>query len=83
MCMLRHLTRKVEGHEHKLHTDNLFFYFLTCPILQNLTKRKIYCCRKVRPNKEGKPLDKCLKLHGDCVEEQLNVGANMSQQILF
>jgi hypothetical protein len=37
---VRHFTRKVEGHGHKLYTDNLFS---SPDLFDDLTKRKINC----------------------------------------
>jgi hypothetical protein len=49
---VRHLTRKVEGHGHKLYMDN---FFSSLDLFNYLTKRKINCCGTVRPNRKGMP----------------------------
>ena len=42
------LTRKIEGHGHKLYMDNFF----SSPELYNdMEKKQIYCCRTVRLNR--------------------------------
>jgi hypothetical protein len=51
---VRHLTRKVEGHGHKLYLDN---FFSSPDLLDDLTKRKINCCGTVRQNRKGMPRD--------------------------
>jgi hypothetical protein len=51
---VRHLTRKVEGHGYKPYMDN---FFSSPDLFDDLTKRKISCCRTVRPNRKGMPRD--------------------------
>jgi hypothetical protein len=51
---VRHLTRKVERHGHKLYVDN---FFSSPDLFNDLTKRKINCCGTVRPNRKGMPQD--------------------------
>jgi hypothetical protein len=47
---VRHLTRKVEGHRHKLYMDN---FFSSPDLFDDLTERKINCCGTVGLNKKG------------------------------
>jgi len=46
------LTRKIEGHEHKLYTDN---FFSTPELFDDLVKKQTDCCGTVRPNSKGMP----------------------------
>jgi len=48
------LTRKIKGHGHKLYMDN---FFSTPELFDDLTKKQIYCCGTVRPNRRGMPQD--------------------------
>ena len=42
------LTRKIEGHGHKLYMDN---FFSSTELFNDLAKKQIYCCGTVRLNK--------------------------------
>jgi hypothetical protein len=44
-------TKNVEGHEHKLYMDN---FFSSPDLFNDLTKQKINCCGKVRPNRKSR-----------------------------
>jgi len=44
------LTRKIEGHGHKLYMDN---FFSSPEFLDDLVKKQIYCCGTVRQNRKG------------------------------
>ena len=46
------LTRKIEGHGHKLYMDN---FFSSPELFDDLVKKQIYCCGTVRPNRRGIP----------------------------
>ena len=48
------LTRKIEGHGHKLYVDN---FFSSHELFDDLVKKQIYCCGTVRPNMKGLPQD--------------------------
>jgi len=49
---LTELTRKIEGHSHKLYMDN---FFSSPELFDDLVKKQIYCCGTVRPNRRGMP----------------------------
>jgi hypothetical protein len=55
---VRHLTRKEEGHGHKLYVDN---FFSSSDLFNNLTKRKINCGGTVRLDGKGMPRDLLLQ----------------------
>ena len=55
---LTELTRKIEGHSHKLYMDN---FFSSPELFDDLVKKQIYCCGTVRPNRRGMPQDLRLK----------------------
>jgi hypothetical protein len=48
---VKQLTKKVEGHGHKLYVD----FFSSPNLFADLTKQKINCCGTVRPNRNGMP----------------------------
>ena len=48
------LTRKIEGHGHKLYMDN---FFSSPELFDDLANKQIYCCGTVRPNRKGMPQD--------------------------
>jgi len=48
------LTRKVEGHSHKLYIDN---FFSSPALFDDLAKKQLYCCDTVRANRRGMPQD--------------------------
>jgi hypothetical protein len=48
------LTRKLEGHGHKVYTDS---FFSSPDLFGDLSKKKCNCFRAVRPNREGMPHD--------------------------
>ena len=53
-ALVTELTRKIEGHGHKLYMDSSF----SSPALfDDLTKKKINCCGTVEPNRTGMPHD--------------------------
>ena len=52
------LTRKIEGHGHKLYMDN---FFSSLELFDDLANKQIYCCGIVRPNRRGMPQDLRLK----------------------
>ena len=53
---VRHFTRKVERNKHKLYTK-LTIVFSLSGLFDNLTKKKIKCCRTVTPNRNAIPQD--------------------------
>jgi hypothetical protein len=48
------LTKKVQGHGHKVYMDSSF---CSPRLFEDLAVTKIYCCGTVRPNKKGMPQD--------------------------
>ena len=48
------LTRKIEGHGHKLYMDN---FFSSPELFDDLTNKQIYFCGTVKPNRKGMPQD--------------------------
>ena len=48
------LTKKIQGHGHKLYMDN---YVSSPDLFDDLATKQIYCCGTVRPNRKGMPLD--------------------------
>jgi len=43
------LTKKIQGHDHKLYMDN---YFSSPDLFSDLDMKQIYCCGSVRPNRK-------------------------------
>jgi hypothetical protein len=53
-AIVKHLTKRVGGHGHKLYTDN---FFSSPDLFDDLAKQKINCCGTVRPKRKGIPLN--------------------------
>jgi len=48
------LTKKTQGHDHKLYMDNCFF---SSDLFSELATKQIYCCGTARPNRKYMPQD--------------------------
>jgi hypothetical protein len=53
-AIVTELTRKVEGHGHKLYVND---FFSSPALFDDLAKKKVNCCGAVKPNRRGMPRD--------------------------